>query len=132
MDLQKYLKCFEDKIILSSFGRGQGDIKVVQTIVPLSGGKWMQSELGEFIEKTFDSDFQLSINYYGAFKLSTGLISKVEKARQIFPNSVRAVKTNVMHFNSIKMEHIKKYAPELYDDYPEFKKHLVSLRWKKK
>ena len=127
MNYQKYLYEFEKQIICSGFASDYFK-KRKEEIVPLRYGKLSKSEFGEFIGKTFNAEILLAINYYGLFKLSTEIIRAAKSVNHIF-GEVRSIKSQVIHFNSIRIEDVKNLAPELVIDYPEFKKYIVGLRW---
>jgi len=96
-------------------------------IVPLRKRKLHDTDFAEFIGPEFKYDMVLVFNFYGLFKLSNGAKAVVENSKGAFPN-IRTMKARVIHFNSIKIEHIKELAPELLSDFPDFKKFLVDLR----
>jgi len=134
---KNYMRRFEREVIYTGFMMGRfckhknGFIagrKPIEEIVPLRYGKLSKSEFGEFIGKIFDAPVLLAINYYGLFKLSTEIIKAAESVKHIF-GEIRSIKSPVVHFNSIKIEDVKELAPELFPDYPEFKKYIVGLRW---
>ena len=135
LQLKQYMDLFEKEIIIKNYVEGNKDIKIVKTDVPLNHGVQMQTPFGEFIEKFFEFDGFLVINYYGVFKFSTKLKIKIEesmKALEILKTKTpKIAMVDVIHFNSIKMGHVKKYAPKLFHSYPDFRDHLVKLRWKK-
>lgn len=130
MDKIEYLNEFENKVIIEGFKKGVFG-KRIEEIVPLRNGKLTNTGFGSFIGRSFKCGVLLSINYYGLFKLSEEIINLSEKAGIIF-SEIRSVKSPVIHFNSIKLEQIKLLAPELLQDYDEFKKYVVNLRWHEK
>jgi hypothetical protein len=96
-------------------------------IIPLRKKKLHDTELAAFVGPEFNYKSVLAFNYYGLFKLSSGGTEVVENCKLAFPN-IRTMKARVIHFNSVKMEHIKELAPELLNDFPDFKRLLVDLR----
>lgn len=91
--------------------------------VPLRIGKLHKTSFFDFIGSSFESNQILSFNYYGLFKPSTAL-------QRIKPLQGRStVNAPVIHFSSIKMDHIEKYNKKLLLEFVSFKKFLVALRW---
>ena len=129
MDFQKYIEVFEKEVIIKGFEQGVLGSKK-EEVVPIRNGKLSNTDFGEFIGKTFDYDKMLSINYYGLFKLSNGIMFATEKARRMFPD-VRSIKAPVVYFNSIKIEQIKLLSPETFFNFPEFREEIIRVRWKK-
>lgn len=96
-------------------------------IVPLRKKKLHLTPFSNFVGEKFIFDEVLIFNYYGLFKFSSEAINIINESRIAFPN-IRTMKSNVIYFNSIKIEHIKELAPELLQDFPDFKQFLVGLR----
>lgn len=130
MDFEKYLIEFERKIFIEGYKNGLFN-KRDPEIVPLKNQKLSNTSFGRFIGNQFKFDQVLSINYYGLFKLSSEIVNVAEQARQIYNFGIRSIKVPVIYFSSLRIETIKKLSPELFIDYPEFKKHIVNLRWNK-
>jgi hypothetical protein len=121
----------ENKVIIPGLKQGIFD-NSPDKIVPLRAGRLDNTPFGNFVGKTFKCGMLLAINYYGHYKLSSGILSAIESIEDTFPD-VRCIKASVVHFNSIKIEHIEKLADkEMIADFAEFKKQLVSLRWDNK
>lgn len=78
---------------------------------------------GMFIKCYFKYPEILALNYYGMIKLSYGLLEQNSATKRI------SIKVPVIHFNSIKMEHIEKFNSDLLPDFVKFKRYLVKLRW---
>ena len=130
MDKVKYLNQFENKVIIEGFKKGIFG-KRIEEIVPLRNGKLTSTTFGNYIGRSFVYKALLSINYYGLFKLSTEIINAAKNAETIF-SEIRSIKSPVIHFNSVKIEQVKELAPELVQEYSDFKKYIVDLRWNKK
>lgn len=95
--------------------------------VPISTrpGRLTATPFGVFIQSVFESDYRLALNYYGLIKVSTAQMRQNMYCRRQFK-----VKAVMVHFNSLKIEHIEKYNPELLPDFVKFKNFLVDLRWR--
>jgi len=128
MDFNEYLKDFESKIVVGGFTSGIFSAK--EHVVPLRPGKLSNSEFGQFVGEVFEADDIFAINYYGLYKLSEKIITVSNDAMNIF-GTIRSIKCPVVYFNSIKFETVKKLSPELYENFAEFKKYVVDLRWGK-
>ena len=122
----KYLVELEQLVMVQGMESGAFK-KKAEEIVPLRKTKLHFTPFANFVGSQFKYDKVLAFNYYGLFKISTQTASVVEDCRVAFPN-VRTIKAKVIHFNSIKMEHIKLLAPDLLPDFPDFKRFLVDLR----
>lgn len=130
MDYKKYMTDFEKEVICRGFMDNVFG-KRCEEIVPLRFGKMSETQFGSFMGKTFVFNKVLAINYYGYFKLSSQIIVIKNQASKIF-GELRSIKSPVVHFNSIRIEDVKSFAPQLFDDFLEFKKYIVGLRWEKK
>lgn len=120
---KKYLIEFETKVLLPMFESGEYEIKTEP--VPLRPGKLQDTPFGDFVGKEFNYNSFLSFNYYGLFKPSKEILNtKIGVSKT-------TVKAPVIHFSSVKIEHIEKYCKNLIIDFVLFKKFLVSLRWDK-
>jgi hypothetical protein len=125
--LQQYMQLFEEKVITEGFKQGIfGDRK--EETVPLRSGRFSGSPIERFMGKEFEYGKLLAINYYGYFKLSSEVFRAVDSVKHIF-SGIRSAKCPVVHFNSIKIDHIAKIDPDMLQQYDEFKKKIVSLRW---
>ena len=128
MELKEYINKLEEKVIVAGFNNNVFG-KRKKEIVPLRSGKLASTTFADFVGGSFNHNSLLAINYYGLYKLSNNIIDTVNKAENIF-SEIRSIKSPVIHFNSIKMEQVFLLAPELGEEFLDFKKHLVRLRWK--
>lgn len=122
-----YLQEFERRVVIDGFRRELIG-KTGEEVVPLRAGRLAKEALGQFVGKSFHCDSVLAINYYGLYKLSSGIYAAVESVRMLFPD-LRSIKSPVVHFNSLKAENVIALAPDLAPDYERFKKYIVQLRW---
>ena len=122
-DWKEYLNKFENQILLPLFE--SGDFLIKPEPVPLRAGKLRKSQFAIFVGADFKYKDILSFNYYGLFKPSTALLQTKPK------KGLNTIKAPVIHFSSIKIDHIEKQHRELLLDFVNFKKFLVALRWKK-
>lgn len=120
---KEYLIEFETKVLLPMFESGEYEIKIEP--VPLRPGKLQSTPFGAFIGKDFNYASFLSFNYYGLFKPSKEIVSMKSGMTKT------TVKAPVIHFSSVKIEHIERFSKDLIIDFVSFKKFLVSLRWDK-
>lgn len=126
MDYANYLKDFENKIILAGYKEGILSGSKPQP-VPLRPGKLYATNLGQFVGKTFEYDGVLAINYYGFFKLSTGILKRARKVNRIF--KVATAMAPAIYFNSIYGTHIAAINEEMLCGWLDFKKYITDLRW---
>lgn len=123
---KEYLHNLEVKVMLK--GHIDNVFKKSPLIeVPLRKKKMNFTDFANFIGEDFIYPEVLSFNYYGLFKISSKTKEIVQQNSTAFPG-LRTIKSRVIHFNSIRMEHVKELAPELLSDFPDFKQFLVNLR----
>ena len=126
VNFTRYLKAFENDFIVDAIER-----KVIgkNTLhkVPLRKGKLHPTPFGHFLDTEFDYSVIYAINYFGYFKLSTGLKSVARATEEMFPN-LKTILAPVIYFDSIRKEHLKIVAPLLADDFHKFKSFLIKKR----
>jgi hypothetical protein len=121
-----YLEQFESKVMLAGvFKRVFGK----ETMVPVKDGKLSKTDFGKFLGKEIDSHTINAFDYYGHIKKSKGLLATIEAHDQF---ELKSIKSNMVHFASVKIEHIADLCPNLVVDFPKFKRFLLDLRGFKK
>jgi len=123
---KEYLYNLEVKVMLKGYSNNVFK-KTAIIEVPLRKKKMNFTDFANFIGSDFEFPEVLSFNYYGLFKISSKTKEIVQQNSTAFPG-LRTIKSKVIHFNSIRMEHVKELAPELLSDFPDFKHFLVNLR----
>lgn len=124
VDWKEYLARFERKVLIPLY---EQDVFAVKSEpVPTRTGKLHKTDFGEFIGKSFKYDSPLSFNYYGLFKPSSAFL----KGKPMPGRTT--ITAPVIHFSSIKVEHLEKLDKKMLLDFVSFKKFLVALRWKEK
>jgi len=126
IEAKEYLHQLEQRIMIKGFEEGVFKEKSPE-IIPLRKKKLHDTKFAEFVGPEFKYESVLTFNFYGLFKISSGGSEVVNNCRKAFPN-IRTMKARVIHFNSVKMEHLKELAPDLLNDFPDFKRFLVDLR----
>lgn len=129
-DIMKgYLDRFEIQIVKYILEGGETrNIYQPGRLVPIQGGKLMDTDFGRFIGHTFDNEGTLAFNYYGLYKVSTGIIAAQEKSKAAFPG-IKTIVSPVINFASILPSDMSIIDPELSDGFPRFKEYIVQLRW---
>ena len=125
---EKYLELFEKNIIIG--GVESGFIKPKSVMVPVKDGKLDSTPFGNFLGNKFTYDSVLVIDYYGLLKKSDGFANKYDDYKAEV--EIRRLKSDIVHFASIKIEDITNLDKSLAVDFPGFKKYLVDLRGFKK
>ena len=123
----KYLELFEKNIVIAGIENEALAIKKV--MIPIKGGKLDVTPYGAFLGSEFNYDNILVIDYYGLLKKSTGFANACLEYTEV---EIRRLKSNIIHFASIKIEDIVNLDKNLAVDFPGFKKYLVALRGFKK
>lgn len=118
-----YLTQFEQKVMIPLYENGCDSMK--NEPVPLFPGKLQGGLFGKAVGLSFNYDRILSFDYYGLFKLSS-TIMELKKETQS-----PVILSPVIHFSSVKIEHIERYSKELLLDFVAFKRYIVFLRWTK-
>lgn len=121
----EYLNKFEMNVMVPLFEAECAIIKPEP--VPLFPGKLKGGLFGQTVGLNFEYAGILSFDYYGLFKLSTG-INDVKK-RYLISQKKTTIPAPVIHFSSVKIEHIEEYSKELLLDFVAFKRYIVYLRW---
>ena len=121
-----YLLRFEKEIMLEGYLSGlfKGS---QEKVISLRPGKLDETKLALFLGKEFQSSNVVAFNFYGFHKFSSGLIKVVNENKNIFPN-IKAIKSGIVHFQSVKIEHIQQLQKDLLPGFPDFKKFIVNLR----
>lgn len=117
-----YLLEFENKVLLKIYQSSANSMKVEP--VPIRPGKLLKTDFGGFIGQSFQHKDLIAFNYYGLFKISSGIIN-------VDRDGSNTVMAPVIHFSSVKIEDVEQHCKELIVDFVSFKKSLVVLRWKK-
>ena len=121
-DFKDYLNKFEKDIIIQGIESG---LLGKDMMIPIRKGKLDNTKFGQALGTGFEYGEPAAIDYYGFIKKSSGLLDKFADSNDM---QVRAVRAPIVHFASIKVEDVSDLSSELVRDFPEFKKHLVSLR----
>lgn len=124
---EKYLDLFEKNIVVA--GVESEALIVKKVMVPVKDGKLDITPYGSFLGNEFNCDNILVIDYYGLLKKSTGFSDACLEYTEV---EIRRLKSNIIHFASIKIEDIVNLDKDLAVDFPGFKKYLVALRGFKK
>jgi hypothetical protein len=130
IDIKNYLVRFEKEVIAEGFLNSHFKREKKETI-PLNGGRVAKTDFGIYLfkmGKAVDTTELITINYYGLFKPSVGILKLVEDGKLLF-STIRSFNSIVIHFSSIRPKDIKKLSPSLFRDFAEFKLVLASKRW---
>ena len=123
----KYLELFEKNIIIGGIEKGLINFKKV--MVPVKNGRLDETPFGNFLKNHFDYQPVLVIDYYGLLKKSKGFLNKCCSYEEV---EIRRLKSDIIHFASIKIEDIANLDKSLASEFPAFKNYLVALRGFKK
>lgn len=127
MDNEKfsqYLKKFEKKVLIA--GMEQGILSATDRMVPIKPGRLNTTAFGQALGENFDYHEPLAFDYYGMLKKSSGFVGLWRKYADRF--EIKSALAPVIHFASVKVEHINNLDPDLVLDFVAFKKKLVELR----
>lgn len=118
-----YLDQLEQTVLIPMFLNESQDKKVIP--ISLYPGRLTPTTFGLFIQMMYDCEHILALNYYGLIKLSTGILKENIDSRKM------QTKAHMVHFNSLKIEHVEFFNSDLLNDFVKFKNFLVNLRWNK-
>ena len=124
MDYKKYLEEIENKVLIPYSGMITND---KPQIVPLKPGKLDSKPIADFVGSYFEYNGVLAINYYGFYKVSSGILDRIKKINRIF--RVESVMSPIVHFNSVHANHIQLADKSLLGEWSEFKKYIAEIRW---
>lgn len=118
-----YLEAFEQKVVIL----GQDELGSSER-VSVMPQKFPVPAFVEQIGSHIMSADMLVFDIYGFKKKSLGFTHAAHEAQTVSHMQVRFIRCPVIHFASIKFETIRRLAPELVMDFPDFKKYLLDLR----
>jgi hypothetical protein len=122
-EFQDYLANFEREVVLA----GQEELGTSERVsVALQ-----RFPIPLFVEQVgthIMSEDIVVFDLYGFKKKSLGFIHALHEASTLQHTQVRFIRCPVIHFASIKFEAIRRLAPELVMQFPDFKKYLLDLR----
>ena len=75
------------------------------------------------IQGDIDTDKVLVVSYYGVVRKSRGFQELGKKTKD------KKIKTHLVQFSQVKIEHIYKLAPHLLEGFIPFKQQAIGLRW---
>jgi len=82
-------------------------------------------ELGLFVP----SEIIFAIDYYGYVKKTLGLSNEIAARRKEFlGKQLKAIKTVVVYFASLKIEKITEFSPDFVRHFPELKRTILKKR----
>ena len=118
---QEYMAQFEASVLRK--------MKPSYEMIPVRKGKLSGTRFGRFIGNMVETDALLVIDYYGHHKKSRGFHIFTKHEQSLLVNrQVKMIKGPVVHFASIRIEDVARYAPKLVADFPYFKQFLLELR----
>ena len=118
-----YMGEFERRILIEGWRRGFWGVWDSVTVRP---GRLARQDIGRFLGTRFTSDHILAIDYYGLTKKSTRFMSM---AADLGTHSFKTINAPVIHFASVKLEHILELAPDLVPKFAEFKESIKFVRF---
>jgi hypothetical protein len=92
-------------------------------IVSVRESKLKSHTFGQILGTVFQHSKPCAFDYYGLQRKSTGLINKLADS-----SDLNTIVCPVLHFQSIKIEHILEVNPELIHKFAEFKTTLLKIR----
>ncbi len=119
----KYLREFEDAVVCQGVLHG---LLGKKELACTRAGKLTKTFFGTMMGNVLASDDFLAVDYYGLLKKSSGFIDALNNRDG--GAQVRMVEATVVHFPSIKIEHIAALAPNLVQSFPAFKQEVLRLR----
>lgn len=124
-----YIKKFEQMIAKGV----KENIFTKAELVSIRGSRLGKTKFGVFIGFLIDSDIDFVIDYYGFFKRSKGFADKIKEYHEnIRTKQIKAIETIVVHFPSLRIEHIAELDSSLVEEFPKFKAILIQKRGFKK
>lgn len=124
--LQDYMQDFEATVLAQAILSGAVGRRET---LPVRAGKLSKTGYGKVIGPKFDSDVSFAVDYYGLLKRSTALLKEIEWLRdQLSGRQVKTVECLVVHFASVRIEHVARYNQNLVAEFPMFKSELLAVR----
>ena len=97
--------------------------------IPVRLGRLSKTAFGRKICLTLQSDVSFAVDYYGMLKKSSSLLQEIDWVREQLPGSqIKTIESLVIHFASVRIEHVARYCPDLIAGFPKFKKTVLVAR----
>jgi hypothetical protein len=84
--------------------------------------KLSRQQFGQILGNSFECDFNCVIDYFGLLRKSTGFL------REALCYTDTSVPTNILYFQSIKIETVLSVSPALVQYFPVCKEKILSIR----
>ena len=125
-DFKKYMEELETFVLAAIVSNGT--IGKRDTI-PVRVGRLSRTVFGQKIGLTFESDVSFAVDYYGMLKKSTSLCKEIEWVQEQFTGTqVKTVESLIIHFASVRIEHVARFCPNLIAGFPNFKRTVLEAR----
>jgi len=124
--LLEYMQEFEATVLASAIVIGTAGRRET---LPVRPGKLSRTQFGNVVGDRFYSDVSFAVDYYGLLKRSTALLREIDWLReQLSGKQIKTVECMVVHFASVRIEHVARYNLKLTAEFPLFKSALLLLR----
>lgn len=120
---------YKDKFEQAVVAGIQSGVLGIEKSVPILPGKLSRKRIGKILGEAVLTDEPIVIDYYGYMKKSNGFQTLVNSViKEINGQQVKMISVPVVHFNSIRLEVMAKIAPELVQEFGNFKKAVLDAR----
>jgi hypothetical protein len=122
----QYMAEFEATVLATAVARGQLGKR---ENLPVRPGKLAKTGFGALMGQSFGSPVPFAVDYYGHLKRSHALLQEIDCVReQLCGKQVKTITCLVVHFASIRIEHIARLNPKLVGEFPQFKHEVLKSR----
>ena len=126
-NFQEYLMRFENVVIEQGVS---SEILGRISRVPVAKGRLASTVFGRFMGPWIQSDVPFAVDYYGLLKRSSGLYQEIMRLQRglLVGRQLKIISAPVVHFASIKLDHMSRLAPHLLMEFSVFKETILKAR----
>jgi len=123
---REYMRDFEILVVEQAVGH---EVLGRVDMIPVRPGRLTHTRFGATMGRIIDSGVQFAVDYYGLLKRSSALQEEIELVtKQLTGRQLKLIECTVVHFASIRIEHVARFQLGLVSEFPLFKRAILKAR----